>query len=605
MRKYLDNVPIDEPQGMAGLYLEKPRSNRFGGQLRVNIGRVKNVGKARGIGEIQIIEPVAIAILSSAYEKYSVDASVKFQLEDNDGSKLIDSEINMSNFRDKPDGWSVTLRDSGDVETLDLQADTVVSITPTTEFELKPINLAQAVTHTINPDLARVARKTITSQNPTHFPAWKAASSKADATGTPQSVNDILKEQPVWVNSTGDEKRVYVTARLSIEHRSSSALSGQIMLYVISGVGTTSYPIVDVVLGSTLTSVTYAIEKEITVPQNGQVFIKINYSGSSFDYEFNYQDDSYLCINPDNTVPSSTVKGFYAIDALRAIAAKIAPNLVIKNDFVPLESMWITNGYNLRGVKQDLKVSFGAIWDDLNKLFNLMINRVSENEIIIVSRDAYIDNLDDGVLMQDVNYYEFGPSSLLVSRVRVGFKKWQSYTPTGNEEIYGNEDYSTGLTKIDNILDLECTTLCASEKLMEAVRRKQFEVGGDRSDKDEENDEQIFVKSTYAFPIDTHQQLKNWGGRWSASNVILTKTSGRPNNLAQSIQYTSKQFTGRAVKLQGNLTSRQWVILSDTITFYARNRKVKVFINNASYRPGAAGSGSDFNTIIEGLELKI
>ncbi|WP_428662032.1 hypothetical protein [Runella sp.] len=606
MKIAIDNITIDEPAGMAGMYFEKLRSTRLRGQTRINIGRVKNTGMARGIGEVTISEPIAIAILNSAFEKYKVDAAVRFQLMDNDGANFIDSEINMANCREKPDGWSVTMRDNGDVETLNLQLDAVVSITPETLFTIETIALAQSVTHTINSDLARVAWKTPASKNPSHFPAWKAASSKAESTGTPQTVNDVNQEQPVWVNSTGDEKRVYVTARISIAHRSSTTMTGQVILYVISGVGTTSYTIVDVVLTNALTTVTYAVDREITVPQNGQVFIKLSFVGTSADYEFNYRDDSYLGVNPDNAVPESTCYGCYAIDALRLIAAIIAPNLVIRNEVPALEKEWITNGYNLRGVKADLIASFGQLWDDLNRLHNLMINRVGDNEISIVSFDFYIDNTDDGVVMQDVNYYERGTSSeVFVSRVRVGFNKWQSGTPTGNEEKYGNEEYSTGLLKINNTLDLVCTTLCASEKLIEAVRRQQFEVGGNRTDKDENNDDVLFLIPCYEYPIDTKQVLENWGGVWSASNQVLTKTKGSPDNTKTTAAFDKPRFTGRPVLVQGNLTSREWVLLGDTLTFYPQNRMVKVLVNKASYRPGAAGSGSDFNTIIEGFELKI
>ena len=134
MRYYLDDVLIEEPMGMAGIYLEKPRSLRFGGILRVNIGRVKNIGKAKGIGEIMLIEPQAIGILEAAYQKKDVDADTSFIVMDEDGTNLIDSEINFSNFVEKPSGWSITLRDGGEVETLDMQADTIVSITPDNVF---------------------------------------------------------------------------------------------------------------------------------------------------------------------------------------------------------------------------------------------------------------------------------------------------------------------------------------------------------------------------------------------------------------------------------------------------------------------------------------
>ena len=145
----------------------------------------------------------------------------------------------------------------------------------------------------------------------------------------------------------------------------------------------------------------------------------------------------------------------------------------------------ITTGELLRGVSTGkIRTSFGKLFDDLNRLKNIIATQSAVNQITIKPKADFLRSLGDGLVLADVQDFEFAPAPILASRIIVGYSRWQSYTPTGNEEIYGNEEFSTGLTKIDNLLNLLCSNLCASEKLTEYVRRIQFQTGGAKAEKD-------------------------------------------------------------------------------------------------------------------------
>lgn len=600
MKYILGGVEVDEPVGLEGIYFEKAKSNRFFSILSNSVGRV------RGVGEVSFEEPTAVQLLEAAKETDGIGATVTFEMIDNTNTTLIDSEVDMINYRRRPNWWSVTFRDSGQLSALELQAETMVSITPNLEVTLEPVALAQEITHYIAENLNAVTWKvSATTRALSHYPAFEALMTRADETGDFASVTNPFKEQAVWINTTPNARTIEVSARFKVAQRSATSATGLLVLYVVNGNNVTTYPIVDVVVGTSLETKTYTINEVITVPQNAELYLKMDdFSADSADFEFTYDvAESYLSINADKAVASSTAKVVTCFDALRLIAAQIAPTVTITNEVAALDADWITNGKQLRGNRAaTLMVSFGMIWDELNKIYNLVLVRTGTNSVVIRTKADYLSQLGDGVDMQSVSMYELNPvPELLYGRVNVGFLQWQSNTPSGNEESYGNEYYSTGLPRVAESLDLICTTLSASSKLMEVVRRKQFDTGGSSSSNDGDYDEDLFIKGSAITPND---MLSNWECFWAVNASQLVKTTGTPDSTARSVTGESVFFTGEAVVLQGVLSGEQWAQLEDVLTFYDGGLRYRVLISESSYRPGAAGSGADDNTMILGWVIK-
>lgn len=587
---------IDEPSGSAGIYFEKVRSRRFRGMLRNNIGRV------RGVGEIFFEEPLAIQILESAYAQKSVDAEVSYQMIDDTGAVLIDAEINFANIRRRRNGWSVTLRDAGLVETLDLQADTFVSIIPNKEVTLSPITLAQEKTHEIADELARVSWNIPgADRDLAHYPAWKAEATRANATGDFATITNVFQQQPIWRNTTAGERRLQVTARITVSCRSSVTTTGRLVLFYINGNEVVTFPATSIVIGDELESQTYALDKVLNVPSGGDLYLRFqDFDEESPDFEFNYDtSDSYLCVNQDVAIASSTAKAISIEDALKGVASRLTPTISITNLVEDLKEDWITNGLQLRGIRTaTLKTSFGSLWDDANRMYSMVLYRNGADQLTIKEWDAFLSGLGNGVVMRDVSFYEFAPSpELLSNRIRVGYNLWQSYTPTGREEIYGNEEYITGLQKVDGGMDLVCKSLCASEKLIESVRRLQFDWGGNKTGNDESSDEQLFVKGRAITPKD---MLRRWESSWAVSSTQITKSTGSPDDTEYVMEGQSHYFTGEAALVQGVLTGEEWATLGDVLTFYDGGQRWRVLVNSATFRPGSAGSGAEANTIVEG-----
>lgn len=146
-------------------------------------------------------------------------------------------------------------------------------------------------------------------------------------------------------------------------------------------------------------------------------------------------------------------------------------------------------------------------------------------------------------------------------------------------------------------MDLVCKSLAASEKLIEAVRRLQFDWGGNKTGKDESSDEQLFVKGATITPKD---MLRRWESSWAISSTQIAKTTGSPDDSEYVMEGESRYFTGEAALVQGVLTGEDWATLGDVLTFYDGGQRWRVLVNTATFRPGAAGSGAEANTIVEG-----
>ena len=600
MKHLLGGIAVEAPAGVAGTYFEKAINTRFFSILSNTIGRVL------GIGEINFDEPIAVQILEAERQAKGVDASVSYQLIDDTGTTLVDSEINFANYRRRPNWYSVTFRDSEQLQILEKQADKLCSIAPNKEVTLEPVALAQEITHTIPALLARYAWKVASTVKAlTHYPAFNAFTTKADATGDFATVTDPSKAQAVWINTTSGARLIEITSRLVVSHRSATATSGKLTCYVINGNTVTNYPIVDIVISTSLETKTYVISKVLNVPPGAELYISMqDFNNSSADFEFTYDaQQCYLCVNQDKAVASSTVQVISCADALKACCAQIAPSIVLTNDVADLDSDWITNGYQLRGITgATIKISFGQLWDDLNYLHCLVLIRTGPNQLSIRKKADYLAGLGTGIELQSVGSYELSPAlDILYSRVMVGFGTWQSYTPTGNEEIYGNEDFTTGLSQVQENLNLTCYTLVASEKLIEVVRRLQFNTAGSASSSDDKNDEKVFVKGRAIAPSDS---LSSWELFWSVSSQQLEKIGGSPNNEARTVSGTSQYFTGEMVAVQGVLSGEEWGAMGNVLTFSDGGLRYRVLVAAASYHPGAAGSGADDNTMVQGWVLK-
>ena len=593
---FVGGVEVDEPNGATGMHFEKTRNTRFGGILQRSIGRVL------GIGEILFEQPLVIGILEEAFRESKLDASVPIRVEQYDGTVIINGEVNFSNFRKMQNGWAVTIRDSGGIEPFLKDVDVEKELTPNQSILLSPYELLEGSTHGLDENLLTYIYKKPLAKTLQHPIPWKASTGKSDAAGQYQSVTNAIS--PLWTNTTNAVQTVKVEGNVIVTHRSATAKTARLALCVkSSGAVVMDDTQGTILLTSAVTETEIAIMDTLQVPANADVLLFIDSLDTGTDFSFTYNAKSYLYVGLDIELVSSAVSGFYANNLLSSLSLMPLTQTAAVSDY------FITDGLRLRAASNSEKgliASFGQIWDDISKITPLILNWDGSG-LQISALESYIRNAGVSLQLFEPIYYELRPClDILYSGVIAGFNRWQSETPTGGQEENAAARWNTPIRNTESLLNLECQHLTGSKRLIEKIRRKQYEEAGKSTTQDNNDDRQKaiieFVGNKWNTQLTPSQIVDKWRFWWAASGNLTSgwKEGGATNlpKLSNDAIFTGFEFAGNF-----NIDGSDWVQIGDVITTYCDNVLRKVWVINATYHPGAAGSGMDSNLEIYGWIL--
>lgn len=590
---YVGGIQVDEPEGVTGMRFRKPRNERFGGMLQRSIGYVD------GVGEVVFSEPLVVNMLTEAFREKKTMAKVPVQVQQYDGTIIIDGEINFKNFRALQNGWAVTIADTQDIEIFLSNADTDKELFPTQTKLLNPYELLERSTHGIAENLAAYKYKKPAAKTLAHPIPWKAATGESNAAGQYQSVTDAIS--PVWTNTTNAVQTVKIEGNVIVTHRAGTSEAARLALCMKSS-GTL---LLDDTQGTLAISTTATISElvvkaTIQVPANADVFLFMDSSDTATDFSFTYDSKSYLYIGLDVELAASEVVGFTAPALLSGLS-----NMPITANV--LSEYFITDGLHLRGGSgKGVIASFGRIWDDLHKLRPLILNWVG-NSLVAENLETYIRSAGVSLELYEADYYETRPClECLHSGIVAGFNRWQSETPTGGQEENAVARWNTPLTNAENLLNAECQTLTGSKRLIEKIRRKRYEEAGSSTAQDDSDDRQLVViKSTgsrWNVDLTPAQIVENWRFRWAASGG-LTGAWKEGGAVTAAILASGALFTGMEYAGSFEIDGADWVALGDVVAVNVDNLRQKVWVMDASYLPGSAGSGASGNLEIYGWVL--
>lgn len=602
---FLDKTKVGEPLGIVGISFEKIRSGRLGGILR------SNVGKYKGVGEVLFVEPLAVGIISAAWEKDKTDAVVTFEMTQDDGMALIDSEVNFSNFRESSEGWSVTFRDTGGIEAFEFGLDKVFEVPTNTTFALPPYSLLESKSHEINEAIGTFAyNKPSPSKSLTHTIPFKAVSTKSDVTGQPQTVGSLEGVSPVWTNTTNQTATVKVEANIVVTHRAAGGASGELVVIVRRN-GNTISEIVqqEITLTGTATAEEWAVSAFAQVPSGADVAIMFLSDDSKNDFSFLYGTKSYLFVGLDKVYGYTDIFGATAAEIFAYLVSANTDNELEFEDLAGLDEYFITDGYRLRGTTaKPMLCSFGELWDDMSKLVGGLMLRLEGTKLVARKMAEYLSTAGASIRLTKVRNYDRIPSNeMLHSGLLAGFNRWQSGTPTGTKEENAVAKWNTPLKKIDNILNAECQSLTGSVRLIERLRRRRYEEAGDSSEADEVDDRQkVVIDRNFSTKINSNYTPSNiadaWAWRWSTSgNLASSYTEAGAKNPAKSAN--SAIFSPKAFIGEFWIEGKEWPLIGDVVELEIDGVVMRVFVDAANYLPGAAGSGSEANLSIEGRIL--
>ena len=590
---FVGGTEVDEPEGTEGMHFQKTRNERFGGILQRNIGRVI------GLGELLFSQPIVIGILAEAFREKKLDAVVPIRMEQYDGTTIIEGEINFSNFRRLQQGWAVTIRDSGGIEIFLKEADTEKELFPTQTKLLTPYELLEGSTHGIDEKLAAIVYKKPAAKSLAHAIPWKATTGKSNAAGQYQSVG--VDVSPVWTNTTNAVQTVKIEGNVLVSYRAGTSESVRLALCVKSS-GTVLLDDTQATLAVTTTTQEGAlvVKATIQVPANADVFLFMDSTDTATDFSFEYDPKSYLYIGLDVELAASEVVGLNADILLWSLTSMPFSARVLSDYF-------ITDGLRLRGATgKGLITSFGQIWDDLHKLKPLILNWDGSG-LMVEELETYIRNAGVSLELYSPAYYEIRPClDVLHSGIIAGFNRWQSETPTGGQEENAVARWNTPIRNSESLLNAECQTLTGSKRLIEKIRRKQYEEAGSSTAQDDSDDRQLVVIKTKAGKWNTEftplQIALNWRFRWATSGS-LTGAWKEGGAVTSAIAASGAVFTGEEFAGNFSIDGSEWVQLGDVVAAYCDNVRYRVWVMDATYHPGAAGSGAGSNLEIYGWIL--
>lgn len=587
----LNNTNIEQPTGIIGLYLTEVRSDRYFGIVRRKTARVK------GIGQVQFIEPKAVNLISKLFQQQKLDANINFQVKDNYGNEFYSGYLDFATQTRTEQGINISFRDDEPINQFDSNVDTIYSIEPNTQITLKKQNIFGVLSHEIDTNLASVF-----STQEFAIP-FKAKNKESVGEGLAMSVTNVFGTSPVYINNTTQPKNINVTGQLIFQASSATANTFNVALEVLSDAGSVikDLHMVSFSANGTLANKNVIFRQAITLQPNESISIMIH--SVNGECSMNFDSASFLSIEEDVFENESQCYAISVYDIFQSLVNSSNGELTFDSNIAKLKKLYITNGYNIRGIKSNINASFGKIFDDLKKIFCLSCNSDLNKIIMSYIKDlpnGYIQHLDRSYIV-DLNY-TFA-SEYVHNTVKAGYNTWQSGTQLGNEETNTNAEYASKYKNIKSSLDLVCSNLITASKLIEYVRRMQYKQDKSNSATDDKFDESLFLIDTESEANETLSPLeilKNWQfflGYSSEYNHLSSTGGYKSLEGYEQVKFASGGITGEIVNIQLNENFATYNQIYNVFSYNEGTQIKKALLLRKEYRLTQ-------NTFLTGLVLE-
>lgn len=211
------------------------------------------------------------------------------------------------------------------------------------------------------------------------------------------------------------------------------------------------------------------------------VFIQVNYNvfdGETTDcktmqFDWSYDEGSFMEMRIDTSCPATTIKGVNLKDCLEFVPTALVGDCydVVCNDEC-MTNYILTNGLKLRRKTDasNLFISWETLFNNTSKIFNLGWG-ISGTDLIIDKAKKFYQQLNT-IALGSVNEVKISHArDLLFGKVNVGYSKWESEEYNGLDEMNTSRKYSRKGSNSDRTLDLISQFITAGYTI-EITRRK-------------------------------------------------------------------------------------------------------------------------------------
>ena len=598
-RFYIAGVEIEQPNGLNGFYMERVRDKVFGGFIR------QRTSSAKGIGQVQITDSKVCNLLAVVFKKYGIDAVTEFKIVQNENTIFI-AEVDYANYSTDEKGFaSISFRDTGGVVDFDVNVEKEYELETYSKVYLEKTKLTGKATHTLDDNLKVLSVSVIYANSRRFYLSVPIKVSKKDSVtnGVGLDVSDVSGvQQPFWRNT--DTKPVSVTVGGYLEFSSSSNSNDLVKIYLINrtnGDARNNIELYSYTNNQTSTTHKIVIDKTLEVGVGGDVVLFIEGQSDIENYKIQFEKAD-LAIEQDLEVRGTFVKGIFAGALISKLIDTVSDGKYTYNDQTDFGTkLFFTNGFNLRGNTTNLKVIFMKLFMAMDKMFGLVLS-IDKNVVTIrQSKDEY--QLSGVFKLPNVNRLNLSAlSDLYLSEIKFGYSEWKSETLLGNLEFNSPRTYDTGVKKTKSNLDLTINEVIASGRLIERVRRLQFEILKNNEKTDDKYDNSIFCLWTngqdvilgnsglneHLNPINNllnheidYGHNRGFYYRTGDGNVS-ENVGGVIQN--KNIEETKGYFTGRKIVVEGSGTLKDYLSFGNVGLFEHGGSNLRFWINSDTYR---------------------
>lgn len=201
---------------------------------------------------------------------------------------------------------------------------------------------------------------------------------------------------------------------------------------------------------------------DIKMASGDMLFFVLNAIGATrFDFAYPIADPRYINISfvgQDEAVSIDVVKPISLLSRLlksinggrEGVTCEISSGVDSR-----LDNTLIVAAESIRGIK-DAKIytSYTKFVKWMEAEFGF-VPVISENKVIFVHRDSLFQNFQIKDFADNSREFEYSiNSSLIYSGIKVGYEKQDYDSVNGRDEFHFTNEYSTGITLTDNVLDL-------------------------------------------------------------------------------------------------------------------------------------------------------
>lgn len=307
------------------------------------------------------------------------------------------------------------------------------------------------------------------------------------------------------------------------------------------------------------------LDYEMSLDQSLYIYIELDASDSSFPatgvitalvpYPFNYDisiPQIEIVGQTQAQQSSAKIETIYNVVNSVAKTATGTEYNILKSDFFDDGGcgslLYLTNGFNIRGLNKDLNVSPKNIIDSLKNIYclgwgveydNLKQELICLEPVEYFYQDAEIMSFDEVS-----NYTKEIDSSKYYNEIEVGFSKYSKQRETDKgftlDDVHTKHTYQTPIKTNKNKLSV-ITDVTLSAYEIEILRRKQFEKDGNKVKSNFKEDEDVYgIQLTSSTPSETFNYPNNKISYEDTTLTIIEGTYDFVLTVGEEVTYISR-----------------------------------------------------------------